>query len=53
MLRQRGAAYYRSLKPAARRQMLRELAKLTKDLDARYGTRIYQGLPRNGFPFLP
>ena len=48
--RQRGAAYYESLGPAARRQMERDLADYTKAFDAKHGTQIYQSRISNGFP---
>ena len=50
--RQWGTAYYKKLGPAAKKQVLRDLAAYTKAFDAKYGTHIYEGLIKNGFPKL-
>jgi hypothetical protein len=48
--RQWGSAYYESLGPAARQQVLQDLGAYTKAFDAKYGTQLYDALLRNGFP---
>jgi hypothetical protein len=48
--RQWGSAYYESLGPAARQQILQDLGAYTKGFDAKYGTQLYDALIRNGFP---
>ena len=48
--RQWGTAYYESLGPAARQQLLQDLGAYTKGFDAKYGTQLYDALIRNGFP---
>jgi hypothetical protein len=48
--RQVGADYYRGLGPKAKAQMLQDLGNYTKAFDAKYGTRLYDALTREGFP---
>jgi hypothetical protein len=48
--RQRGTAYYDNLSPQAKQQLIRDLAAYTKAFDAKYGTRLYDSMVRNGFP---
>jgi hypothetical protein len=48
--RQWGTAYYEGLEQAARRQVLGDLAAYTKAFDAKYGTKLYDAMIRNGFP---
>jgi hypothetical protein len=50
--RWRGAKYYENLPPAAKAEMLRDLANYTKNFDAKYGTKLYDALLKNGFPKL-
>ena len=47
--RQRGTAYYDNLSPQAKQQLARDLAAYTKAFDAKYGTRLYDSMVRNGF----
>lgn len=48
--KQKGTAFYRSLGPEKRREALQGLAKVTKEFDADYGTKLYDALLENGFP---
>ena len=47
--RQRGKAYYDNLSPEARKQALRDLADYVKAFDAKYGTKLYDAMLKNGF----
>jgi RHS repeat-associated protein len=47
--RQWGSEYYRTLGSAASKQVLRDLADYTKAFDAKYGTKLYDAMIRNGF----
>ena len=46
-------AYYRSLKPATLRQIHNQMAVYTRAFDAKYGTKIWDVMVRNGFPIIP
>jgi RHS repeat-associated protein len=48
--RQWGSEYFKNLSPAARKQMLQELADYVRAFDAKYGTNLYESMLRNGFP---
>ena len=50
LARQKGAAYYAALSPAARAEALQDLAAYTKAFDAKYGTKLYDAMVREGFP---
>jgi hypothetical protein len=47
--RKHGAAFYAALGPEARAQMLQDLGAYTKWFDAKYGTKLYEAMARNGF----
>lgn len=51
--RQRGTAYYDKLSPQAKQQLMSDLAAYTKAFDAKYGTRLYDSMLRNGFSNTP
>jgi hypothetical protein len=51
--RRAGAAFYRALGPEARAQMLQDLAAHAKDFDARFGTKLYEAMVRNGLGGTP
>jgi hypothetical protein len=40
-----------ALNPEARGQMLRDLASYVKGFDKKYGTKLYDAMVRNGFPY--
>ena len=46
-----GTEYYESLSPAAREQALRDLGAYTKSFDTKYGTKLYQAMVGEGFPY--
>lgn len=48
--RQWGAEYYQKLAPAARDQVLRDLADYTRAFDTKHGTSIFDALVKAGFP---
>lgn len=48
--RQWGSAYYQSLGPAARQQMLQDLGAYVRAFDAKHQTELYKAMVDNGFP---
>jgi hypothetical protein len=50
LARRKGTKYYESLTGAAREAMYRDLAKYTKEFDAKFGTKIYEAMLKEGFP---
>lgn len=48
-----GKAYYDNLPPAERSRILREVAKRTIEFDAKYGTKLYKAMLKNGYPTNP
>jgi hypothetical protein len=48
--RRKTTAYYESLGPIERQEALQQLAKHTKEFDAKHGTKLYDALLKNGFP---
>ena len=48
--RRLGTAYYESLGPTKRQQILQTLAAYTKEFDAKHGTKLYEALLKSGFP---
>jgi RHS repeat-associated protein len=48
--RQRGTKYYEALSAAARSQALKDLAAYARAFDAKYGTRLFEALRREGLP---
>jgi hypothetical protein len=48
--RQRGTAYFDSLTGKAKEQMYRDLIDYTKAFDAKYGTKLYDAMIKNGLP---
>lgn len=46
--RQWGSAYYQGLSRAAKQRVLKDLATYTKAFDAKYGTKLYDAMVRNG-----
>jgi hypothetical protein len=48
--RQKGTQYYEQLDGLARQQMYRDLADYTKAFDAKYGTKLYDAMLKEGFP---
>jgi hypothetical protein len=48
--RQWGTAYYESLTPTAREQILNDLAAYTQAFDVKHGTQIFDALRKTGFP---
>jgi hypothetical protein len=47
---QNGTAYYEGLTGAAQKQALQDLAAYTKAFDAKYGTKLYNAMIKEGFP---
>jgi hypothetical protein len=48
--RRKTTAYYESLGPTKRQDVLQTLAAYTKDFDAKHGTKLYDALLKNRFP---
>ena len=48
--RQAGTAYYEKLSATARRQLLKDLRDYTRAFDAKYGTKLYDAMSREGVP---
>jgi hypothetical protein len=48
--RQWGAEYYQKLSPAAKEEVLRDLADYTRAFDTKHGTSIFDALVKAGFP---
>jgi RHS repeat-associated protein len=48
--RQWGTAYYEGLAPAARSQVLQDLAAYTRAFDAKHGTQLFDALVKAGVP---
>ena len=50
LARQKGSSFYAKISGAARQQMYRDLADYTKAFDAKYGTKLYEAMLKEGFP---
>ncbi len=50
LARQKGTLYYEGLTGAAKEKVLQDLAVYTKSFDAKYGTKLYDAMIKEGFP---
>jgi hypothetical protein len=48
--RQAGTGVYENLSSAAQNQLLIDLGAYTRKFDAKYGTKLYDAMIREGFP---
>jgi hypothetical protein len=48
-----GQQYFDDLDPQRRRDLVREVADVTRKFDAEYGTHLYEQMIKNGFPEIP